>query len=114
MLGAVYRPEFFDHVDVEAFVIYIQHTSFQLYHCLFPQQYLRELNCNGEPNTSERVILNWSKTYDFCNVDDRGEGFDIFVALIQYLLSGESKVCFLNNSHHWSLIHKVIFLGDNH
>jgi hypothetical protein len=28
-----------------------------------------------------------------------GKWFDVFVALIQYLLSGESKVGLLNNSH---------------
>ena len=38
-----------------------------------------------------------------------GECFDIFITMIQYLLSGESKVGFLNNSHHWNLIHKIFF-----
>jgi hypothetical protein len=52
-------------------------------------------------------VLNRTKTYDFCKVDERGEWFDVFVALIQYLLSGESKVGFLNMSHPRNLIHKV-------
>ena len=52
-------------------------------------------------------MLNRTKAYDFCNVDERGEWFDVFVALIKYLLSGESKVGFLNNSHPRNLIHKV-------
>ena len=85
MLGAVCHPEFFEHTDVEAYVIYIQHTSFQLYHCLFPQTYLHELYHNGEPSTtSEGVVLNRSPSYDFCKVDERGEWFDVFVALIPY------------------------------
>jgi hypothetical protein len=89
-------------------VIYVHHTSFQLYHCVFPQQYLHELYHDGEPSAiSEGVILNRSKSFDFCKVNERGEWFDIFVALIQYLLSGESKVGFLNNSHPRNLIHKV-------
>jgi hypothetical protein len=60
----------------------------------------------GEPS-SGGVTLNRTRTYDFCEVEERGNWFDIFVALIQYLLSGESKVGFLNNQHPWNLIHKV-------
>jgi hypothetical protein len=60
----------------------------------------------GKPSTSG-VVLSRTKMYDFCEVDERGQWFDVFVALIQYLLSGESKVGFLNNEHPWNLIHKV-------
>lgn len=88
-------------------MIYIRHTSFQLYHCQFPQNYLQELYNNGESASTDDVTLNRTKPYDFCKVDERGEWFDIFVALIQYLLSGESKVGFLNNQHKRNLIHKV-------
>jgi hypothetical protein len=59
----------------------------------------------GEPSSG--VVLNRTKTYDFCEVYERGQWFDVFVALIQYLLSGESKVGFLNGEHPWNLIHKV-------
>jgi hypothetical protein len=89
-------------------VIYVQHTSFRLYHCVFPRHYLHELYHDGEPSAlSDAVILNRTEAYDFCKVNERGQWFDIFVALIQYLLSGESKVGFLNNSHPRNLIHKV-------
>jgi len=67
----------------------------------------------GEPNAiSEEVILNQSKAYDFCKVNEMGEWFDIFVRLIQIsiLMSGESKVGFLSNSLPWNLIHKVFLL----
>jgi hypothetical protein len=87
-------------------VIYIRHASFQLYHCRFPQQYLKEMYHAGEPSSG--VVLNHTRTYDFCEVHERGQWFDVFVALLQYLLSGESKVGFLNNEHPWNLIHKVI------
>ena len=40
-------------------------------------------------------------------MDDRGEWFDVFVTLIQYLLSGESKVGYLDNSRTNNPIHKV-------
>ena len=90
----------------KAYVIYIRHASFQLYHCRFPKQYLHELYHDGVP-TSEGVTLNRTKPYDFCDVQERGEWFDVVVALIQYLLSGESKVGFLNNQHPRNLIHKV-------
>ena len=53
------------------------------------------------------VTLNRTEPYDFCDVQDRGDRFDIFVALVHYLLSGESKVVFLNNNHLRNLIHKV-------
>ena len=87
-------------------MIYIRHASFQLYHCKFPRQYLKELYHDGVP-TSVGVTLNHTRPYDFRDVQERGEWFDVFVALIQYLLSGESKVGFLNNKHPQNLIHKV-------
>ena len=59
-------------------------------------------------------MLNRTKTYDFRRVEERGEWFDVFVALIQYLLSGESKVGFLNNSHPQNLIHKACFVERTH
>jgi hypothetical protein len=109
MLGAVNHPEFFNHNDVEAYIIYITHTSFQLYYCYFPKQYLHELYHNGEPSPdSEGVILSRTRAYDFSKSEERGEWFDVFVALLQYLLSGESKVGYLNNSRENNPIHKVI------
>jgi hypothetical protein len=57
--------------------------------------------------SSEGVTLNRTKAYDFANVEERGEWFDVFVALIQYLLSGESKVGYLNNLRSENPIHKV-------
>lgn len=101
-----YLPPMY-HALTKAYVIYIRHTSFQLYHCHFSAKYLHELYHDGEPTTSDRVTLNHTKSYDFCKTDERGEWFDIFVALTQYLLSGESKVGFLNNRHGRNLIHKV-------
>lgn len=89
-------------------MIYIRHASFQLYHCEFPQKYLKELYHEGVPALGD-VFLNRTRPYDFCDVADRGDWFDIFVALVQYLLSGESKVGFLNN-HPRNLIHKVLQL----
>jgi hypothetical protein len=93
-------------------VIYIQHTSFCLYHCCFSREYLREMHKHGQPPlNSSGVTLKKTKAYNFADKDERGEWFDIFVALIQYLLSGESKVGFLNNTSpgKWNLIHKVLY-----
>jgi len=113
MLGSVCHPEFFDHTDLESYVIYIQQSSFQLYHCYFPRRYLHDLYHHGElPTNAGGVVLNRSKRYDFVNVDDRGEWFDLFVALVQYLLNGESKVGYLNNSHPRNLMHKVYISYD--
>ena len=88
-----------------------------MYHCHFPQQYLKRIYSDGElgefdenGNPSEGVILKQTKPYDFSKVDERGEWLEIFVALIQYLVSGESKVGFLNNNS-WNLIHKVYSLS---
>jgi hypothetical protein len=89
-------------------MIYIRHTSFRLYHCLFPKKYLHEIYHGGEPTTdSAGVTLNRTKAYNFSDIDERGEWFDVFVALIQYLLSGESKVGYLNNSHPNNPINEV-------
>ena len=52
-------------------------------------------------------MLTHTKSYDFAKVDERGNWLEVFVALIQYLVSGESKVGFLNKNHPWNLIHKV-------
>jgi hypothetical protein len=69
---------------------------------------LKELYHTGKvEDESSRVILDRSKAYDFGDVRERREWLNVFVALIQYLLSGESQVRFLNNSHPWNLIHKV-------
>lgn len=91
-------------------MIYIRHTSFQLYHCQFPKDYLYELYHTGE--TTGKVTLHTTKAYDFCDVAERDEWLDIFVALVQYLISGESKVGFLNKNHPWNLIHKVQSRGS--
>lgn len=89
-------------------MIYVQHTSFQLYHCEFPQSYLQELYVRGEPTTSDGVTMQKTKAYDFCKVEDRGKWFDIFVALIRYILSGESKAGFLNKQFPENPIHTVL------
>ena len=91
-------------------MIYIRHTSFQLYHCQFPKDYLHELYHTGE--TTGEVTLHTTKPYDFCDVAERGEWLEIFVALVQYLVSGESKVGFLNKNHPRNLIHKVIMESE--
>jgi hypothetical protein len=38
-----------------------------------------------------------TREYDFADSQERGNWFDAFVALVQYLLSGESKVGYLNH-----------------
>lgn len=103
-------------------MIYIQHTSFRLYYCCFPVAYLSSLYHTGEPpppppegpesvavesagpesggtpSPSETggVTLLRTREYDFADSSERAGWFDIFVALVRYLLSGESKVGYLN------------------
>jgi len=86
-------------------VILVKHTSFQLYHCSFDKDYLRDIHDKGQ--VSKGVILCASPSYDFRNQTARGEWLDIFVALIQFLKSGESKVGNLNNVLPNNMIHKV-------
>ena len=90
-------------------MILVKHTSFQLYHGLFDKDYLREIHDQGQ--VSKGVMMCASPPYDFCNPAARGEWLDIFVALIQYLKSGESKVGNLNKSLPNNMIHKVKFSG---
>lgn len=87
--------------------MYIQHTFFQLFHCTFPQAYLRELYHDGELDPSTGSNLHKTKAYDFYKVDVRGEWFDVFVALMQYLVTGQSKVGVLDKAHPSDLTHKV-------
>lgn len=88
-------------------MILVKHTSFQLYHCSFDKDYLREIHDQGQ--VSKGVTLCASSPYDFCNQTARGEWLDIFIALIQFLKSGESKVGNLNNALLNNMIHKVTF-----
>jgi len=41
-----------------------------------------------------------------CNPVERGQWLDVFIALIEYLRSGSSKVGFLNNSVEQNMLHK--------
>jgi len=91
-------------------VIYIKHASFQLYHCTFPRRYLRALYEKGKPDDEDHVVLNRTKFYNFAELEERGEWFDVFVALIQYLVSGESNAGFLNRHHPANLLNKVLGL----
>jgi len=53
------------------------------------------------------VELRCTPMYDFVDPEERGQWVDIFVALVEYLRSGESTVQWLSNSHPKNLIHKV-------
>jgi hypothetical protein len=52
------------------------------------------------------VVLSSTKLYDVCKPIERGEWLDVFIAPIEYLRSGESKVGFLNNSLERNMLHK--------
>ena len=80
-------------------MIYIQHTSFRLYHCQFPSAYLSSLYHTGEPSATDidGVEMFRTREYDFADSEERAQWFDVFVALVLYLLSGESKVGYLNH-----------------
>ena len=118
------------------FTIFITHTSFQLYHCLFPRTYLQSIHTPPVPPSATTtatvqapdttasaapvsppwdsavmdrgVTLRSTRLYDFCDVQDRGEWLDILVALIEYLRSGESKVGYLNKSLVRNMLHKSV------
>ena len=90
----------------QAFAIYLTHTSFQLYHCSFPAAYLREIHDCGTVS-GEGVVLESSPAYDFVLPEGRAAWIDVFVALIDFLRSGRSKVGFLNNTIVKNMIHKV-------
>jgi hypothetical protein len=76
-----------------------------LYHCVFPREYLRQVRDKGFADIP--VTLNRTKTYDFADVYQRGAWFDLFVALLQYLKSGEAKVGYLNQLHPKNALHRV-------
>ena len=118
MLAAVCHPEYYNYSNQEvlphtirskfqAFVVFITHTSFQLYHCKLPSEYLRSIHDKGIVN-GEGVTLSSTRLYDFCEPADRREWLAVFVALIEYLRSGESYVGPLNMRVEKNMIHKVI------
>jgi hypothetical protein len=85
-------------------VIFITHTSFQLYHASFSQSYLKSVHDKG--TVDEKTILSSTRLFDICNPVERGEWLDVLIGLIEYLRSGNSKVGFLNNSVEKNMLHK--------
>ena len=81
------------------------HTRFQLYHCKFPREYLIQLRDKGISDMT--VTLNRTKMYDFADLEHRAEWFDLYIALLQYLISGEAKVGYLNREHPKNALDKV-------
>ena len=86
-------------------MVFISHTSFRLYHCVFPKTYLEDIHDRG--SVRDGVTLCASPLYDFVNPTKRGEWLDVFIALIEFLRSGESRVGFLNHALTRNMIHKV-------
>ena len=86
-------------------MVFNRHTSFQLYHCIFPASYLKHVYETGIADTS--VTLNRTPLYNFADVVQRGEWFDIFVALLQYLIISESKVGYLNSNQPKNALRRV-------
>jgi hypothetical protein len=93
-------------------VVFSSHTQFQLYHCKFSSEYLIHLRDKGFVS-DKKATLNRTKIYDFADIDQRGEWFDLVVALLQYLKSGEAKVGYLNRSHPKNALHRVLCLLDS-
>ena len=75
---------------------------------MFPRDYLRAIHDDGFVTESARVSLKVTRPYNFCNPIQRGEWFDIVVALFQYFKSGESKLGFLNKDHPRNMLHKGV------
>lgn len=99
---------------IQAFAIHIIHTSFQLYHCTFLREYLEQVHDKGEISSDTGVTLHCTPLYNFCIPQDRKGWVDIFIALVEYLRSGESKVGFLNKKIRQNLLNKVVSLVRLH
>jgi len=107
------------------------HTSFQLWHCVFPVSYLRGVRyptetetagptSSGTAGTAETtvsgtgvsapssVVLRCSRAYDFANVAERAAWLDVLVALVLYLQSGESRVGYLSKALRRNRLHKRV------
>jgi hypothetical protein len=91
---------------IQAFAIFVTHTSFQLYHASFSQTYLQSVHDHGRINNSERVRLSSTRLYDFCDPVERAEWLDVLIALVEYLRSGTCHVGYLNNSLARDMLHK--------
>jgi hypothetical protein len=88
--------------------MFITHTSFQLYHAIFPAEYLQYIHDTeyDEQKITTEITLSSTKLYNFCDPGERGEWLEVVIALIEYLRSGESKVGFLNKSLQKNMLHK--------
>jgi hypothetical protein len=121
MFGAVCYPEFFNYLDqevtlppprplcplIQAFVILISHGSFQLYHANFPKSYLQTVHDKGDiPLDSSSVTLRTTKPYDFHDPEQRTEWVSTYIALVEYLRSGTSKIGYLNRLHPKNMLFK--------
>ena len=95
---------FTQSLTLQAFAIFITHTSFRLYHAFFPKTYLQSLHDTGFVH--QEIQLSASKLFDVCDPDERGQWLDVLIAMVEYLRSGESKVGCLNNSMEKNMLHK--------
>ena len=59
------------------------------------------------------MILSSTRLYEFCDLLQRGEWLDIFVALMEYLRSGTSRFGFLNNAVSNNMLHKAAGVALN-
>jgi hypothetical protein len=85
--------------------LFNSHSQFQLYHCSLPKDYLKKIREKGLADSY--VTLNRTKLFEFGNLKDRAEWVDLFLALMQYLISGEAKVGYLNRHHPRNPLHRV-------
>ena len=76
-----------------------------MYHCRFPRDYLRSIHDIGVVD-EVGVTLSATQLYDFRNPEERRRWFDIVVALLEYIRSGESHVGYLNKDVVKNMLHK--------
>ena len=91
--------------NIQAFAIFITHTSFQLYHSTFTSSYLRSIHNTQSPPHGEGTTLRSTRLYDFCDPVDRAGWLDILIALVEYLRTGESRVGYLNRRMEKNMLH---------
>ena len=114
------EDEYFRYEDQEVFSLpspsltrltprHLQYLSPMRPSSKFPKDHLKEIYDSGFSNI--KISLQCTPMYDFCEPEERGQWCDIFVPLVGYLLSGESKAQWLIKSHPRNLILKVLFPG---
>jgi hypothetical protein len=72
------------------------HSEMRLYHCRFPDGYLREVYYDGRPKSS--LVIERTAAFEMLDPTQRVAFFDVMVALIRKVIAGEVKTGYMDRT----------------